>query len=119
MEKSVYSGRSGRKLARIELIDAVKPIEIGERHSFRVIKGFGFMWRKSFEEETMTLKKAGVEFVLHIAAFPAEKTGIGILDVGDVFERPAEASAPTTATPSLFKRVQGYLTRPSERASRN
>ncbi len=117
MEKEVFSAHSGRLLSVIELIDVTLPLETNVNYSFRVLEGFGNMWRKSFAQENMTLKNAeGKEVILNILAFPSEKEGIGILSIGMVLPPRPKGQNGTAEqqklSPSLFKRMRGYLTRP-------
>lgn len=113
MQKEVFSAHSGRKLARIELMDVTAPIEIGDRYSFRIVKGFGNMWRKAFNEENMTIKKEDDEILLNIVAFPAEEEGIGILDMELLLPpRSKEETVKQKDSRSFVTRVRGYFSRP-------
>lgn len=115
MRKEVLSARSGRKVASIELIDPPNTIQIGERYSFRVLNGFGSMYRKTIHEEEMTLRVGDSEMLIYITAFPAVREGIGILDVNTELpprseEERAEFLASSSST-SLVKRIRGYFKR--------
>jgi hypothetical protein len=115
MKKDVFSAQTGRKLAKIELIDAAAPLNTGNRYSFRVVHGFGNMWRKSFNGENMTIvTDEEQEVLLNVVAFPAEKEGVGIMDIDMAL--PARSQADLEAvdheTPRSFAtRVRGYFLR--------
>ncbi len=112
MKKEVFSARSGRPLAKIELLDAATPLEVGARHSFRIVDGFGNMWRKAFDEENMTVKKDEEDMLVRVVAFPAEEEGVGILDIDMTLPpRIVESARPTARSRSFLSRLRSYFSR--------
>lgn len=115
MQKEVYSAHSGRKLAKIEFVNGENLLTLGDRLSFRVLNGFGNLWRKSFDEEEVTVRQDDQELLVRIVAFPAEKEGVGLLDIEQPLP-PRSAEPKPELEPvkslSLAKRVRGYFSRP-------
>ena len=114
MQKEVFSARSGKKLAEVEFVDASKSsVDIGERYTFRVVRGFGNLWKKHFDLQDVTIKQAGAEMLIQIVAFPSEKESVGIVDIGMILP-PREVTGEVKKLkqkPSSLRRVRGYFKR--------
>ena len=92
---TIVSVRSDRKVAFVELDVKVSEIALGQQPAFKIIKGFGDLWRKYHDNSQLTIIGGKErEYFVTLAAFPTDRDGIGYVTIDSIVPTPEEIVLP-------------------------